>query len=365
MRKLLFIGNMAAPYQVKLCRALQAFYATEFWFHTALEPDRPEWWRLDLGADCKILGHVQFARQRRYLSLDILSELQRFDPDVLILGGFTLPSNAFAYLWAKARKKRVIVFTELRRDAVGKSRPNDRFARVLRAFYAGLDCVLTASEEATLQLRDEYQFKCPVVTAQYPADLEAYFDHPARELTKRCRLLFANRLIDIYDPLLAIEIFAALRKKHPHLELRLNASGPLRDACQKSIAENQLGESARFLDAIKSWDTLPDVYRDCDLLILPARYSAGNFTVLEAMASGMGIVLSDKVQNAERFLGKEEAGALRVPPARDAFVAAVERFLAEPALLERTVQSNRQRARAFTVGATAALFDQLIRKYAT
>ncbi|MEK6405913.1 MAG: hypothetical protein AABN34_03005 [Acidobacteriota bacterium] len=37
------------------------------------------------------------------------------------------------------------------------------------------------------------------------------------------------------------------------------------------------------------------IYARCDILILPANFSNGNFTILEAMASGMGVVVGDRV----------------------------------------------------------------------
>ena len=87
-RKLVFISNMAAPYQVKFCYALQEYFDAEFWFHVYLEPHRPDWWKTELGDKCKILNNVVFKRSRRYLSLDIIKELNRFDPDLVVLGGF-------------------------------------------------------------------------------------------------------------------------------------------------------------------------------------------------------------------------------------------------------------------------------------
>jgi glycosyltransferase involved in cell wall biosynthesis len=37
------------------------------------------------------------------------------------------------------------------------------------------------------------------------------------------------------------------------------------------------------------------VYARCDIPILPANFSNGKFTILEAMASGLGVVVSDHV----------------------------------------------------------------------
>lgn len=53
--KYLFISNMASPYQIKFCDALQTYFNAEFWFYVRREDHRPSWWEIDLGDNCKII----------------------------------------------------------------------------------------------------------------------------------------------------------------------------------------------------------------------------------------------------------------------------------------------------------------------
>ena len=41
------------------------------------------------------------------------------------------------------------------------------------------------------------------------------------------------------------------------------------------------------------------IYKNSDILILPATYSNGNGTIYEARASGMGVVISNKINHIE------------------------------------------------------------------
>ncbi len=68
----------------------------------------------------------------------------------------------------------------------------------------------------------------------------------------------------------------------------------LRSSIEAKIEAVGLTRQCDFLDGLKSWDDLDEIYRGCDVLILPARFSNGNFTILEA-ASGMGLVVSQNV----------------------------------------------------------------------
>ena len=115
MKKLIIISVLPVPYLVKYTYALQKYFNFEYWFYTDKFGDdytRPEWWKTKLGEKCLILKNVLFARSGRCLTLNILTELKRFDPDIIMLAGFIIPSNYLAYLWARQHKKKVIVFCE-------------------------------------------------------------------------------------------------------------------------------------------------------------------------------------------------------------------------------------------------------------
>ncbi len=113
---------------VKFCYVLQAYFDAEFWFHVHLEPNRPDWWRIELGSKCKILSRVVFKKLGKYVSLGILRELGRCNPDIVVLGGFGHPSNIIAYYWARLKDKKVVVFTEIARN---KKRICQNFGRGL------------------------------------------------------------------------------------------------------------------------------------------------------------------------------------------------------------------------------------------
>jgi len=358
MRRMVFVSNMAAPYQVKFCQALREHYDAQFWYHVRLEANRPAWWRIPLGPHNRILEHVVFTRSQHYLSFDIVRELERFDPDVVLLGGLTLLSNAVAYLWAKSRCKRVLAFTELRRTPQGEPRGVDAMAALLRTFYAGLDCILTSSEEGAVQFRNEYRFP-HVVSANYPADIDGYFHHLPRPRGARREILFPNRLVELYDPLLAIEVFAEVQRRHAEARMKMNASGPLRQACEARIAALGLSACVAFLDNIASWDALPPVYDAADIMVLPARFSVGNFTIVEGMASGMGMVVSSRIQGFGKLIEDGRNGFSRDPQV-ESFVDAIEQYFVDPHLFHTHAVMNRELVRRYTLAETARLFRDVI-----
>jgi glycosyltransferase involved in cell wall biosynthesis len=285
--------------------------------------------------------------------------LERFDPDIVMLGGFLIPSNYLAYRWAKRRAKNVLVFTETFRRA-DRLREKSLGSRMIDRCYRAVDAVFTCSVEATGQMQRLLPRLGRVAyTAGYSADIDRYFHHPLRQRKPGYTYIFPNRLIDKYNPLLAIDIFADIRAKHPRSRLKLNAQGPLLQDCEDLIRRLGVVDSVEFLTDIRHWDDLSDVYRTSDILLFPAKFSNGNFTVIECAASGMGIVCSNRVLGHGSYLRDGHNGFLP-DPVKGQFVSAIERYINDPELLKRHADANRAAVRPLSGASTAELYARLI-----
>ena len=344
-RRLAFVSSVLVPHQVAFCSALQDHLDARFWFYEYPDRTRGSWWRVDGGDRCQVLEGVLFAGcgslGARYLARGLVRELERFDPDILMIGGFSIPSNYLAYRWALRTGRRTVVFTERSRDRQGRPRSLSFAWRVLRWMYRDVDLVLASAEDAVPQFRDILRFGDKVEAAGYAADLEAYFGHPLREARGPYTYLFANRMTAIYNPLGAIELFAAVHAKYPGSKLVMNAAGELGEACRAFVARLGLEDRVEFLTGLTSWRELHLVYARCDILLLPAIFSNGNFTILEAMASGMGLVVSDRVLGIGTLIEDGHNG-FRCPPSTEAFLDRIDRYVRQPELLKAHALINRQ-----------------------
>jgi glycosyltransferase involved in cell wall biosynthesis len=293
------------------------------------------------------------------LTFEVLRMLKRFDPDIVMLGGFLIPSNYLAYRWARRRGKKVVVFTETFRSQQGLHERGVG-SRLLDRIYRGVDAVFACSEDATEQMRRLLPRLGQVThTARYPADIDRYFRHPLRQRKSAYTYIFPNRLIDRYNPLLAIDIFADIRSRYPRSRLKLNAQGDLLRDCQDLIRQRGIGDSIEFLSDIRHWDDLSDVYRTSDILIFPAKFSNGNYTLSECAASGMGIVCSNRVLGTSAWLRDGQNGFL-CDPDKGQFLSAIERYIDCPELLQRHAAVNREVLRPRSGAGTAELYVRLI-----
>jgi glycosyltransferase involved in cell wall biosynthesis len=357
--KLVFISSVATPAQVKFCYALQPYFDAEFWFYEQPDRSRGTWWRTELGDKCRIIQDTSCISSERYMTWGLSGMLGKLMPDIVMVGGFSIPGNYIAYRWARANHKKTIVFTERSRNAKGEARSFGLTWCLLRWLYRSVDMVMVSAEDIVPQFRDEFHFGDKVVAGRYAADLDAYFTHPQREPKTAYNYLYANRMTDIYNPLGCLEIFAEIHRRHQGSRLLMNAAGELGDECKSKIRKLGLENVVEFLTDISSWDQLHKVYARSDILLLPARFSNGNFTILEAMASGMGVVISDEVLGIGKLV-KNDYNGFNCELSTKSFVECIERYIDSPSLFAEHSEINRRLVQPLSADGTAKFFAEIV-----
>ncbi|HKZ00814.1 MAG TPA: glycosyltransferase family 1 protein [Pyrinomonadaceae bacterium] len=106
-------------------------------------------------------------------------------------------------------------------------------------------------------------------------------------------------------------------------------------------------------------DLLPDVYRSADLLLFPSWYEGFGLPVLEAMASGVPVVASNRGSLPE-VVG--DAGVLVDPEDHETMAKSVAMILDDAGFREKLRQAGLERARLFTWEKTAKQTLEVYRK---
>lgn len=360
MSKLVYISTSASPQQIKLCKALNQFMDAYFLFYQHVNSIRASWWKIPLCTKCKILDKLLISKNGKFLTFDVLKKLNDINPDIVMIGGFSVPSNYLAYRWAKKHNKKTIVFTEISRDGKGVLRPYNYIWKFIHYLYRNVDYIFTSNSDATEQFANDFKFSSKVITTRYASDLDSHLKHSYRVKKNAYTYLFANRLIEIYNPLLAIDIFAKILKQYPMSKLLMNNEGILKEKCIQKIEQHKLKDNIEFLSDIKQWDDLPKIYERADILIFPATFSNGNFTINEAMASGMGIVISNKVNGHSDTLINEK-NCFIVDTNEERFIDAISKYINNPALLTKHALINKELMEPLSIEGTAKfLYEKFI-----
>lgn len=365
-RKLVFISNMAAPYQVKLCQELQTFYNAEFWFYVHLESNRPNWWAIPLGDKCKVLDGSFFLPGLNYNNLKIKKYLNAFDPDIILLGGFFFPTHYWIKNWCHKRNKVVVVLSE--RITFFNLTKIERgikllIKKFLLSFFKDIDLLFALGEYAKEQYVSVFGF-CPgkVVVTQYPQDIDENLDHPLRETNTLNTFLFPNKLTLKYNPIFALTVFNSIHSQFPYFTLRMNAVGDLRSECEKYIKANQLDESVLFLDEINAWNELPLIYKNADIALFTAVDSNGPNTLIECMASGTGIIMSKYIHNTQEYAINEKSCFI-CDLQENEFSEAAIKYIKTEGLITEHGRLGKRLVAGRSVKETAIIYHQILEEH--
>lgn len=143
------------------------------------------------------------------------------------------------------------------------------------------------------------------------------------------------------------------------LNVRLLKVGEAFTPEQKKLAEN-LGVADRVIHlGIVPRERLPEIYRRADLFLFPSLNEGFGLPVLEAMASGIPVIASNRGALPE-IVG--EAGILVDPEDYRTMSQAAASLLEQPSLRRRLAKEGQKRAGLFTWEKTARKTLELYRK---
>lgn len=183
---------------------------------------------------------------------------------------------------------------------------------------------------------------------------------PIEELPDdRLQILFAARLVAQKDPLLMLDVAAALRDRGVKFQIHVVGEGDLEEEMHKRITAEGLDERVLLhppTPGLQGW------YAACDALLMTSAFEGIPCVVFEAMAMGLPIVAPDLPAIGE-LLG--DAGDALVSPrdSVDGYASALAHLAEDRAHTEAQGAKMRERARAqFTVQQMADGHGELYNK---
>jgi glycosyltransferase involved in cell wall biosynthesis len=177
----------------------------------------------------------------------------------------------------------------------------------------------------------------------------------------RLNVLYPGRLQQQKDPLLMVEVAAALVRRHPEVHVHVVGDGPMEDEVRAAVAARALDRHVSFHPPTAE---LVHWYAACDVLLMTSVFEGVPYVVYEAMAMGLPIVAPRLAGNVE--LMGEGCGKLVDPRDRVGdYVVALSRYASSPDERRSAGEEGRARVLAqFSLERMAAeherLYDELI-----
>lgn len=161
---------------------------------------------------------------------------------------------------------------------------------------------------------------------------------------------------------LLIPAFAQLRNAMPRARLIIVGEGKERAALEALVSEYKLTDA---VDLPGYFQNVPALMARADLLCMPSRTEGLPITLLEAMAIGLPVMVTD-VGEMATVLGQGQGGDILRETGPDALAAAMEGYLQDPERRAANVAWSRERVRTDYSGEVMAqhyiaAYEQVVR----
>ncbi len=205
-----------------------------------------------------------------------------------------------------------------------------------RWFSRSVDAMYAVSEPLARELGERYGRTCEVISNFVDGERFVLLDRPSPPAEKW--IVCVGRMVPIKGMDVLLRAFARVREKIPYARLLLAGDGPERERLEKMVQELNLNASVK-MPGVLSESQLIEAHRTCWVYVQP---SVGDETfsisTLEAFASGLSVIASDRVHIAREF---EKENAAEIYPSQDESV--LERKLIQ--VLSESWDENRQRGK--------------------
>jgi glycosyltransferase involved in cell wall biosynthesis len=274
-------------------------------------------------------GAERLLRHQYPLTPGIVGALRNTSPDVVVVSGWSTFASQTAIAWSRAHGLPYVLLVESH-----DLEPRSAWRRAIKGavvprLLAGAANVLVvgsaAGESVAARGATSVRFFANTVDV-------AAWSARAQQLERRradddILVLSVARLV----PEKGLEdlVRAAAELGDPRLRLVVAGDGPQREALAGLAVE--LGVRLTILGHVPE-DELARMYVDADVFVLLSRHEPWGVAVNEAAASGLSLVLSDRVGAAPDLLVEGENGFLVPADDVEAAAAALKRLADDPAL---------------------------------
>lgn len=184
---------------------------------------------------------------------------------------------------------------------------NNSWNKYLMWVYSKAESIIYPSEMARNLLHKLNKKSQPSVVISNGINLKHFQKIPIGNFYERfkipkdqIKLLFVGRLFPEKSVDTLIKAMPYIIKVNPGVHLMIVGGGILRNKLEKLVENLKMGKHITFLGLVSEEDKIL-AFNACDVFILPSLAELEGMVVLEAMACGKPIVISDAEMSASRY----------------------------------------------------------------
>ncbi|MDI6813415.1 MAG: glycosyltransferase family 4 protein [Deltaproteobacteria bacterium] len=207
-----------------------------------------------------------------------------------------------------------------------------------RIYLNGADFLLTVSD----QLASESRLLAPqthAINVGNGANIKLFQVSTKRKTNGELRLLFVGTLNGRKGEDVILSACQQLGTESLPWRITVVGDGPRYEVFQEKVKGAGLSKKVRVLRYV-DYNKMPDLYQWADVFLFPSFSEGMPKAVLEAMACGCAVILSD-IPGCRELVAEGRNGFLIPPDRPDLLAEAVQRFFKDPGLIQRMGQASR------------------------
>ena len=343
--RLLIVSNIPTPNNDALFAQLARLPDLELMIAYCAEKEPNRAW--DLGGEkaypVKFLPELISGAKTRF-NPGVFSLLRKFKPDVVVLtGGYVYPTGQLLAWWLSLFRYRWYYWAEeLTFPAEGLLRRLGRalLRRPLR-FANGILAIGKRSVESFRRIgvpdNRIHLFRYYADTAQFEAARHQRDTHRSTVRRKHgldengTVVLVVGQLIPRKGVDVLLRAFAAAKVGDRPLQLLIVGEGPLNAEIRTLATDLGVADRVKFAGFIEPAG-LPPFMAAADAIVVPSRKEGWGLVVSEAMAAGLPVIASDRVNAAVDLITPDQSGFIFPVDDVPALTAILDRVHASPSL---------------------------------
>jgi len=288
-RRLIYLRNFLKSKDIDLY-AVELFGKGSPYVFDPFNKTEP-WW------DCLFPDSSNNELSKYQIKNRVFSKLNEIKPDIVIAGSIVFYSGALGLRWAKRNKKKFIMFDDAKPSWVKR---NFLVQGIKNLITNQIDALWLPSNEYDEEYSSLYSKKKLHYFYGYNCIDNQLFKFNDQKKFDNKKIICVGRLVPKKNIRNLLSAWKFVEKNNDSNTLMILGDGPLLEEL-KSFAKSIKLSKVKFLGAVAN-DKIPQYLYEADAFISPSLYESWGLVVNEAMAAGLPVLLSNRINAASTLL---------------------------------------------------------------
>ncbi len=378
MRKtrVVILHNILNPHVIPLFEKLAKEKGYNFKFFFASESENNRLWKEEVGDkfDYKILPKIAIELKGKdlftyFINPTIIFELIKYNPDVVIVGGWDLFAYQVAFFYAKLFCKKFILRS-------GSTKYEKSWRRSLAKPLVKLivlvsDAFIAYGSRAREHLISLGAKPKKIFLAYNTIDVGFFQKEIKKWRSQKLRvkarvrvktdnvILYVGQLIERKGVGYLIKAFAKLREEFKDVSLLIVGYGLLEGELRELVRKRRIPDV--FFIIGRDWREMPIFYAIADLFVLPSLEEVWGLVINEAMVAGLPVITTDRAGASVDLIEEGRNGYIIESKNLQALYKAMKKIIENAELSIKMGKESKNSIRAFGLDNTTQGFLKAIK----